>query len=96
MASAYVYILASRMHGILYIGVTTQIAQRMWQHRNRVTVGFTSRHNICRLVHVEPFEDIIAAREREKILKGWRRSWKIVLIEAYNPNWRDLYEDLLI
>lgn len=95
MASAYVYILSSRMHGTLYVGVTTQVAQRIWQHRNGVTAGFALRHNIRRLVHVEPFEDIVTAREREKTLKNWRRSWKIALIEETNPTWRDLYDDIL-
>lgn len=94
MSSAHVYILASRMHGALYIGVTTKLVQRIWQHKNELGAGFTSRHKIFRLVHVESFDGVLAARAREKTLKGWKRSWKITLIEKTNPAWRDLYDEI--
>ena len=93
MARIYhVYILASERNGTLYIGVTGNLAARIWQHRNGVVEGFTKRYHIDRLVHVEPFTDVNEAIVREKALKKWRRAWKLELIERDNPQWLDLFE----
>jgi putative endonuclease len=89
-----VYILASGTRGTLYVGVTSALLQRLWQHRENVTGGFTARHGVYRLVHFERFEDMERAIAREKQLKNWRRDWKINLIHAANPDWRDLAVDL--
>ncbi len=94
MAEAYVYILASRKNGTLYVGVTTNLPQRILQHKNGDASGFTAKYRVHRLVHAEPFDDVATARRREKALKGWKRAWKIELIERDNPDWRDLLEDL--
>lgn len=85
-----VYVLASGRYGTLYIGVTSGLMQRLWQHRNGMTPGFTSRHKVDRLVHFEMFGDMERAIRREKQLKNWHRQWKINLINAANPEWRDL------
>ncbi|MEC9267403.1 MAG: GIY-YIG nuclease family protein [Pseudomonadota bacterium] len=90
---AYVYIVASKKDGALYIGVTTQLAQRMEQHAAGV-IGHTARYNIRQLVHLEEFEDLRDAREREWRLKKWKRAWKVELIEASNPDWRDLRSEI--
>ena len=88
------YILASQRNGTLHIGITSHLVQRIWQHRNNVTGGFTGRHRICRLVHFEQFGTMEKAITRKKQLKNWHRSWKINLIEADNPEWRDLAFEL--
>ncbi len=90
---AYVYVLASKKDGSLYIGETTQLAQRMEQHAAGV-IGHTARYNIRHLVHLEEFEDLQDAREREWRLKKWKRAWKVALIEAGNPDWRDLRSEI--
>ena len=84
------YILASHRNGTLYIGVTSDLVQRMWQHRNGVTDGFVGRHRAYRLVHFELCGTMALAIAREKQLKNWHRPWKINLIEEVNPEWRDL------
>ena len=89
-----VYILASGHYGTLYIGVTSDLVGRLWQHRNGVTPGFTSRYKVHRLVHYELFGDMERAIAREKQLKNWHRQWKINLINAENPDWRDLAIEL--
>jgi putative endonuclease len=91
----YVYILASRKHGTLYIGVTSDLAKRVFEHRTGAIGGFTRRYGLKRLVYVEAFGDIEAAITREKRMKEWRRDWKIQLIERDNPNWNDLAVTLL-
>ncbi|MGH8584851.1 MAG: GIY-YIG nuclease family protein [Gammaproteobacteria bacterium] len=91
---ACVYILASRRHGTLYVGVTSELAKRVWQHKNDVLPGFTRRYGVHRLVWYEPHESMVAAIAREKAIKAWKRQWKIELIERSNPHWLDLYEDL--
>jgi putative endonuclease len=88
-----VYILASRRHGTLY-GVTSDVAKRVWQHKNDGLPGFTRRYGIHQLVWYEPHESMAAAIAREKAIKAWKRQWKIDLIERSNPEWLDLYEDL--
>ena len=85
-----VYILASKHYGTLYIGVTSDLLGRMWQHRNGATPGFSSRHKVYRLVHFEMFGDMVNAITREKQLKNWHRQWKINLINEANPDWHDL------
>src|SRR5262249_31432682 len=87
-------IVASRKNGTLYIGVTNDIARRAFEHREGLIPGFTKRYGVKLLVHIEPFDDIRAAIQREKSLKKWSRAWKIALIETNNPDWRDLYGDL--
>jgi len=85
-----VYILASQPHGTLYIGVTSDLIGRLWQHRNGVVPGFTHRYKVHRLVRYELFGDMEGAILREKQLKRWHRQWKINLIESENPDWHDL------
>ena len=90
----FVYILASSRNGTLYLGVTNNIGRRCWQHCEGLTPGFTSKYGVKKLVHVEIFEDIRIAIQREKRLKKWNRRWKLELIEKTNPRWLDLYEML--
>ena len=85
-----VYILASGHYGTLYIGVTSDLMKRLWEHRDGVTGGFTKRYRVHRLVHFEMFGDLECAIAREKQLKNWRRDWKINLINRENPEWRNL------
>lgn len=85
-----VYILASRRHGTIYIGVTSDLIGRLYVHRNGKVAGFTQRYDVKRLVHYELFDDMRTAIEREKQLKAWRREWKVKLIENENPFWEDL------
>lgn len=94
--SAYVYILASRRNGTLYIGVTTSLPQRIHQHRQGYTPGFASRYHVYLLVYAEAHGRIDEAIAREKQLKAWKRSWKIELIEASNPDWQDLSAAMLL
>jgi putative endonuclease len=87
----YVYILASRRNGTLYTGVTRDLLRSVYDHKNNVREGFTSRYGVHTLVWFEVFEDIGEAILREKRVKKWRRAWKIELIQKANPDWRDLY-----
>jgi putative endonuclease len=91
----YVYILASKRNGTLYTGVTSNLIQRMWQHKRDIIQGFTRKYNVKTLVYYEVHENAESALTREKNIKRWRRSWKLDLIENSNPGWRDLYEDIL-
>ena len=92
---ACVYILASKRNGTLYIGVTSNLVQRIWQHKNGVVGGFTDKYSVHNLVYFEQNADIQSAITREKRLKKWNRQWKINLIEANNPEWRDLYPEII-
>jgi putative endonuclease len=94
MKQPAVYILASERNGTLYIGVTSNLVKRIWEHKNDVVAGFTSRHHTHMLVYYEVHGDMSAAITREKQLKKWNRIWKIRLIEEMNPNWLDLYDDI--
>ena len=94
--SYFVYIIASRRDGAIYIGVTNDIVRRIYEHRAKAVPGFTSRYNITRLVWFEIYDDPISAISREKELKKWKRSWKVQLIEKDNPQWDDLYESICI
>jgi len=89
-----VYILASREYGTLYVGVTSDLIARLWQHRNGEAKGFTSRYEVYRLVRFEQFGTMYEAISREKQLKRWHRQWKINLIESENPHWADLAPSL--
>jgi putative endonuclease len=90
----YVYILASRRDGAIYIGVTNDLVRRIYEHRTKAVPSFTSRYNITRLVWFEVYDDPISAITREKELKKWKRTWKTQLIETQNPQWNDLYESI--
>jgi putative endonuclease len=90
----YVYILASKKNGTLYIGVTNNIARRAWQHREGEGAEFTAKYGVKRLVYIEEHSQIVNAIQREKTMKEWKRQWKIDLVEKNNPNWDDLYDRL--
>jgi len=92
--SFYVYILASRIGGTLYIGVTNDLVRRIGEHRLELVDGFTKKYEVHRLVYFEQFDDAENAIRREKRLKRWNRDWKIRLIEKFNPNWDDLYPSI--
>jgi putative endonuclease len=95
MKRYYVYILASRRNGALYIGVTNNIARRVYEHKNDLISGFTRKYKVHRLVYYEQFGNVVSALRREKSLKKWNRKWKLELIERANPDWRDLYGELI-
>jgi putative endonuclease len=95
MRRFHVYILASRKGGALYIGVTSDLARRIEEHRASSPKSFTGRYNVHNLVHVETYDDPETAIRREKRLKEWKRDWKIALFENANPDWRDLSGELL-
>jgi len=87
----YIYILTSKNNRVLYIGVTNNLAKRIWEHRTKLVEGFTKKYNVYKLVYYEEFESIYDAIGREKQLKNWKREWKIKLVETYNKEWKDLY-----
>ena len=95
MKQPVVYILASRRNGTLYIGVTSNLVQRTWQHKNNVIAGFTEKYRVHLLVYFELHNEMSEAIRREKQLKKWNRKWKLRLIEEGNPDWRDLYEEIV-
>lgn len=95
MKQCYVYILASKENGTLYIGVTNNLLKRVFEHKNDLIRGFTEKYSVHNLVYDERYDDIYSAIAREKRLKKWKRRWKIELIEKVNPNWKDLYCDLI-
>ena len=90
-----VYILASKRNGTLYVGVTTDLVKRVYEHKNDLVEGFTKKYHVHMLVHFEMHGDIVTAITREKQIKKWNRSWKIELIEKANAQWRDLYDGIL-
>ena len=91
----FVYIMASKRNGTLYIGVTSDLIQRVWQHKSDEIEGFTSRYKLHDLVYYEKHESSYTAIQREKRLKDWRRKWKLELIESLNPEWKDLYQGIV-
>lgn len=93
-ARFYVYILASRYRGTLYIGVTNDVSRRIGEHKSGAADGFTRRYKVYWLVCVEEYSSILEARARERVLKRWRREWKFELIEKLNPDWHDLAPQL--
>lgn len=90
-----VYILASQRNGTLYIGVTSDLIKRIWQHKNNIVEGFSQKYHVHLLVYYELLESMDAAILREGQLKKWNRAWKLRLIEASNPLWRDLYNEII-
>ncbi len=94
MKQPHVYILASKKHGVLYIGVTAHLTNRIQQHRDKAVEGFTKKYHVTKLVYAERHETLYEAFRREKQLKWWKRDWKIALVESVNPTWKDLSGDL--
>ena len=92
---AAVYILSNKSHSTLYVGVTSNLIKRTWQHKQHVTGGFTDKYNVDKLVYFELHDSMYEAITREKRLKKWRRAWKLALINELNPDWKDLYVELL-
>jgi putative endonuclease len=95
MNSFYVYILASRKNGTLYVGVTSDLVRRVYDHRSNAIEGFTKKYSVHTLVYYEPYTDVHDALTREKRLKKWKRQWKLNLIESTNPDWKDLYSQIV-
>ena len=89
-----VYILASRRHGTIYVGVTSDLVKRVWEHKNNVVEGFTKKYGVHELVYFEMHADMVQAIQREKRIKKWNRAWKIELIEKENPDWNDLWPQI--
>jgi putative endonuclease len=94
--SSYVYILASEPYGVLYIGVTSHLIKRVWEHREGVVDGFSKQYGVKQLVWFEVHSEIVEAIKREKQIKKWNRDWKVNLIQENNPDWRDLYDEIAI
>ena len=92
---AYIYILTNKSNNVLYIGVTSDLKKRIWEHKNKVVDGFTKKYNLDKLVYFETGENIESAIEREKQLKNWHREWKFNLIKIQPPEFKDLYYDIL-
>ncbi len=90
-----VYILASKRNGTLYVGVTSDLKKRVWEHKNGLVEGFTKRYGVQQLVYYELNGEIVSAIKREKQIKKWNRSWKLELIERQNPDWRDLWDGVI-
>jgi putative endonuclease len=96
MRAYYVYILASGKNGTLYIGVTNDLFRRIQEHKQGLVEGFSKKYKVDQLVYYEETEDIVTAIEYEKRLKSWNRDWKVQLIERINPQWNDLFEDIIV
>ena len=90
----YVYILASRYRGTLYVGITNDLSRRVGEHKSGLVPGFTKKYKVNQLVYYEEYESVLDARARERVLKRWRREWKFRMIEGINPRWRDLTSEL--
>jgi putative endonuclease len=95
MNEAWVYIVTNRPNGILYTGVMSNLSRRIWEHREGIVSGFTKQHGLKRLVYVERHADIETAIQRERNMKHWPRTWKVRLILAANPEWKDRYEEIV-
>jgi len=95
MKTYYVYILASKRNGTLYIGMTNDLSRRIYEHKNGLIKGFSKKYNVDKLMYYEAVDDVKGAITREKQLKRWKRKWKIELIEKYNPEWKDLSYELI-
>ncbi|MBN2585148.1 GIY-YIG nuclease family protein [Patescibacteria group bacterium] len=93
--AGYLYILSNQKNGTLYIGATSDLQKRIWEHKNKFVPGFSNQYKLFKLVYYEQFEDVLSARARERTLKKWNRDWKIKLIETQNPNWKDLYQSII-
>ena len=94
MKNYFLYIVASAKNGTIYIGVTNSLSKRVWEHKNKISGGFTSKYIVDKLVYYEVHSEILTAIGCEKRLKEWPRKWKLALIEKTNPNWTDLYEKI--
>ncbi len=94
-SNAYVYIMASKRNGVLYIGSTTDLVKRIWEHRISVVPSFTSKYRVHRLIFYEIHQDYYYALTRERQMKKWERAWKVRLIEKDNPEWKDLYMEII-
>ena len=94
MKQYYVYITASQPNGTIYIGITSNLQKRIWEHKNKAVAGFTSKYTVDKLVYYEVFNNPENAIKREKRLKFWLRKWKLDLINKHNPRWDDLYEKI--
>jgi putative endonuclease len=92
----WVYIITNKKNGSLYIGVTSDLVKRIWQHKQKLVEGFSSRYNLTQLVYLESYNDVELAIRREKRLKKYKRQWKINLIEQENPEWNDLYQEIIL
>ena len=95
MKNYYVYILASKRNGTLYIGITSNLIRRIYEHKEKIFKGFTLKYDVNKLVYYEQYQDVTIAIKREKRLKEWKRKWKLHLIEKNNPYWKDLYYEIL-
>jgi putative endonuclease len=95
LKQGYVYIITDRPMGILYIGVTSDLVKRIWEHKNGIFGGFSKKYGLGRLVYYEIHDDIENAIKREKQMKEWKRNWKFKLIIDSNPDWKDLYDDII-
>lgn len=95
MKQSYVYIITNKYNNVLYIGVTTDLVKRIYEHKNKVVDGFSKKYNLDKLVYYEIIDDISSAIEREKFLKGKTRKYKLDLINKFNINWNDLYQDII-
>lgn len=92
----WVYIMTNKLNGTLYVGVTNNLVRRVWEHREGVVDGFTRSYRLKRLVYFEEHDNISAAIQREKAIKGWSRRWKVELIEGHNAEWRDLFDEIAV
>jgi putative endonuclease len=90
-----VYILASKRNGTLYVGVTSNLQKRAWEHKNELIEGFTKKYGVHLLIYYELYDDMVSAITREKQIKKWNRAWKLELIEKQNPDWKDLWKEIL-
>jgi len=91
----FVYILTNKYNKVLYVGVTNNLIRRVYEHKNKLISGFTSKYNVNKLVYYESFPSVFDAIKREKEIKGWKREKKVALINSFNPEWKDLYEELI-
>jgi putative endonuclease len=92
MRGGFVYVMSNKRNGILYVGVTSDLVRRTYEHREGLIKGFTKRYDLKRLVYYEQYDDIRIAIQREKTMKHWSRAWKVRIIHGFNPNWDDLYD----
>ncbi|MBX0312658.1 MAG: GIY-YIG nuclease family protein [Sulfurihydrogenibium sp.] len=95
MEQYFVYILTNKYNKVLYVGVTNNLIRRVYEHKNKLISGFTSKYNVNKLVYYESFPSVFDAIKREKEIKGWKREKKVALINSFNPEWKDLYEELI-
>jgi putative endonuclease len=95
MTQYFVYILTNKYNNVLYVGVSNNLIRRVYEHKNKLISGFTSKYNVNKLVYYEVYSSIFDAIKREKEIKGWKREKKIALITSFNPEWKDLYKELI-